>query len=43
MAFYLEKDFFEDVELYKLTERVMSGDLTLYWFDAKTEHLSRGQ
>ncbi len=39
MAFYLEKDFFEDVELYELTQKVMSGDLTLDWFDAKTDRV----
>jgi len=39
VAFYLEKDFFADVELYELTQRVMSGDLTLHWFEAKTEHV----
>jgi len=37
MAFYLEKDFFEDVELFNLTAKVMSGDLTLPWYAAKTE------
>jgi len=39
MAFYLEKDFFEDVELFNLVGKVMSGDLTLHWYDAKTEHV----
>jgi hypothetical protein len=39
MAFYLAKDYFEDVELFNLTQRVMSGDLTLHWYDAKTEHV----
>ena len=39
MAFYLEKDFFEDVELFNLVGKVMSGDLTLHWYDAKTERV----
>src|SRR5262249_27106661 len=39
MAFYLEKDFFEDVELFNLVTKVMSGDLTLHWYDAKTERV----
>ncbi len=39
MAFYLEKDFFEDVELFNLTQQVMTGDLTLRWFDPKTERV----
>lgn len=39
MAFYLEKDFFEDVELFNLVQKVMSGDLTLHWYDANTEHV----
>ena len=39
MAFYLEKDYFEDVELFNLVQQVMSGDLTLHWYDAKTERV----
>ena len=39
MAFYLEKDFFEDADLYNLVQKVMSGELTLRWYEAKTEHL----
>jgi len=39
MAFYLEKDFFEDIELFNLTAKVMSGDLTLPWYEAKTERV----
>jgi len=39
MAFYLEKDFFEDVELFNLVGKVMSGDLTLHWYEAKTEQV----
>ena len=40
MAFYLEKDFFEDVELFNLTQQVMTGNLTLRWFDPKTERVT---
>jgi hypothetical protein len=39
MAYYLEKDFFEDVELFNLTQQVMSGNLTLRWFNPKTERV----
>ena len=39
MAFYLEKDFFEDVELFNLTQKVMSGDLTLRWLNPNTERV----
>jgi len=39
MAYFGEKNFFEDEELIKLQERVFSGDLTLSWWDAKTEHV----
>jgi len=39
MAFYLERDYFEDVELFNLVGKVMSGDLTLSWYDAKTERV----
>lgn len=39
MAFYLEKDYFEDLELFHLTQRVMSGELTLHWYEAKTERV----
>ncbi len=39
MAFYLEKDFFEDLELFNLTQQVMTGNLTLRWFDPKTERV----
>lgn len=39
MAFYLEKDYFEDVELFNLTQRVMSGELTFRWFDPRTERV----
>ena len=39
MAYYLEKDFFEDVEMFNLVSKVMQGDLTLRWYDPKTEHV----
>ena len=39
MAYFAEKNYFEDQELMELTQRVMSGDLTLTWWDAKTERL----
>ncbi|MBI3768240.1 MAG: hypothetical protein HY271_07050 [Deltaproteobacteria bacterium] len=39
MAYFAEKNYFEDQELIELTERVMSGDLTLTWWDAKTERV----
>lgn len=39
MAFYLEKDFFEDIELFNLTQKVMSGELTLHWYDTQTERV----
>ena len=37
MSFYLEKDYFADEELFNLVNQVMQGNLTLHWFDAKTE------
>ncbi len=39
MAYFAEKNYFEDQELMELTQRVMSGDLTLTWWDAKTERV----
>jgi hypothetical protein len=39
MAYFLEKDFFEDVDMFNLVSKVMQGDLTLRWYDAKTEHV----
>ncbi|MGH7821718.1 MAG: hypothetical protein ACREQ9_18300, partial [Candidatus Binatia bacterium] len=39
MAFYFEKDFFEDPELLELVTSVMQGNLTLHWWDAKTERV----
>src|SRR6185295_6393509 len=37
MAYFAEKNFFEDPELIELTNRVFSGQLTLHWYDAPTE------
>src|SRR5262245_34953802 len=39
MSFYLEKDYFADEELLNLVNQVMQGNLTLHWFDAKTERV----
>jgi hypothetical protein len=37
MAYFAEKDFFEDAALIELTQKVFSGDLTLNWYDSPTE------
>jgi hypothetical protein len=37
MAYFAGKDYFEDEELLALQQRVFSGDLTLSWFEARTE------
>jgi hypothetical protein len=34
MAYFAEKDFFEDDALIALVTRILSGDLTLEWYDA---------
>jgi hypothetical protein len=39
MSYFAEKNYFEDQELMALVQRVMSGDLTLTWWDAKTERV----
>jgi hypothetical protein len=39
MAYFAEKDFFEDAALFELTQRVFSGDLTLTWFNPSTERV----
>ena len=39
MAYYLEKDFFEDVDMFSMVQKVMQGNLTLRWFNANTEHV----
>jgi hypothetical protein len=36
MAYFSEKDFFEDEELVALVNRVFSGDLTLEWYRVET-------
>ena len=40
MAYFAEKNFFEDVELIELTQKVFSGDLTLNWYDSPTEKVA---
>ena len=40
MAYFAEKDFFEDLELFELTQRVFSGNLTLTWYNANTEKIT---
>jgi len=40
MAYFAEKNFFEDPELYELTQRVFAGELTLNWYNARTEKVS---
>jgi hypothetical protein len=37
MAYFAEKNFFEDAELFALTQRVFAGDLTLNWYNPATE------
>jgi hypothetical protein len=39
MAYFADRNFFDDQELMELVQRVMSGDLTLTWWDAKTERV----
>lgn len=39
MSFYLEKDYFADEELFNLVNQLMQGNLTLHWFEAKTERV----
>lgn len=40
MAYFAEKDFFEDAALIELTQKVFSGNLTLNWYDAPTEKVA---
>jgi len=40
MAYFAEKDFFDDPELLELTQRVFSGELTLSWYDSPTEKVA---
>jgi hypothetical protein len=37
VAYFAEKDFFEDPELIELTQKVFAGELQLTWFNAPTE------
>ncbi len=37
MAYFAEKNFFEDAELIELTQKVFSGELTLNWYHSPTE------
>ncbi len=39
MAYFAERNFFEDPELFALTQRVFAGDLTLSWYQPATEHV----
>jgi hypothetical protein len=39
MAYFADRDFFEDPELFALTQRVFSGDLTLAWYNPATERV----
>lgn len=39
MAYFADRNFFDDQELMELVQRIMSGDLTLTWWDAKTERV----
>jgi hypothetical protein len=39
MAYYAEKDFFEDDELLALVTRILSGDLTLEWYGVDAPRL----
>jgi hypothetical protein len=40
MAYFAEKDFFEDAALIELTQKIFSGDLTLNWYDSPTEKVA---
>jgi hypothetical protein len=37
MAYFAEKDFFEDLELIELTQKVFAGELQLGWYESPTE------
>ena len=39
MAYYLEKDSFEDVDMFNAVSKVMQGELTLRWYNANTEQV----
>lgn len=40
MAYFAEKNFFEDIELIELTQKVFSGELTLGWYHSPTEKVA---
>jgi hypothetical protein len=40
MAYFAEKNFFEDEALIELTQKVFSGQLTLNWYDSPTEKVA---
>ncbi len=39
MAYYADKDFFDDDRLVELVTSIMAGNLTLEWFDVETARL----
>jgi hypothetical protein len=39
MAYYAEKDFFDDDRLVELVTSILAGNLTLEWFDVETTRL----
>jgi hypothetical protein len=39
VAFYADKDYTQDQEVLEAMQAVMQGNLTLHWFDAKTEKI----
>jgi hypothetical protein len=39
VAFYADKDYSEDQETLEIANQVMQGNLTLRWYDAKTEKI----
>jgi hypothetical protein len=39
MAFYAERDFFEDTRLVELVSAILSGNLTLEWYGVQTARL----
>ena len=39
MAFYADKDYTEDAAVLEAANQVMQGNLTLHWYQAKTERI----
>jgi hypothetical protein len=39
MAFFAEKDFFDDTKLVELVQQILSGNLTLEWYDVEAVRL----